>query len=224
MRQPRGITVNSAVPERQQRGPAKRRAILDGARTVFGRDGYTRASIEAIAAELGVSTRTIYNHFNDKQRLFEELIVESATEVRSAQLAEIERHLGKIEDLRADLKALGLAFVSTQGAFPAHFALVRQIQAEAGHLPPETLKAWKEAGPKAVRLALAEAFTRLTERGLLAIEDAERAAYQFIALVSSEFNHRSFDGREPMDSGEKEEIVEAGVATFLSAFAAASPC
>jgi len=33
------------------------------------RDGYTRASIDAISAEAGVSTRTIYNHFTDKAML-----------------------------------------------------------------------------------------------------------------------------------------------------------
>ena len=44
----------------------KRRAIIDGALAVFARDGYTRASIDAISAEAGVSTRTVYNHFTDK--------------------------------------------------------------------------------------------------------------------------------------------------------------
>ena len=43
--------------------PDKREAILRGALTVFARDGYTRASIDAIAKEGEVSTRTLYNHF-----------------------------------------------------------------------------------------------------------------------------------------------------------------
>jgi AcrR family transcriptional regulator len=48
----------------------KRRAIIDGATAVFGRDGYTRAGIDSIAKEAGVSTRTIYNHFANKEELF----------------------------------------------------------------------------------------------------------------------------------------------------------
>ena len=55
----------------------KRRAILAGALTVFARDGYTRASIDAIAAQAIVSTRTIYNHFQCKAHLFQTVIQES---------------------------------------------------------------------------------------------------------------------------------------------------
>ncbi|MEU7831466.1 TetR family transcriptional regulator [Nonomuraea sp. NPDC049129] len=39
-----------------------RRAIMAGALTLFARDGYTRAGLDAITVEAGVSNRTIYNH------------------------------------------------------------------------------------------------------------------------------------------------------------------
>src|ERR1700716_94258 len=81
----------------------KRRAILTGALTVFARDGYTRASIDAISAEAGVSTRTIYNHFQDKAQLFETVIQESADRAAEAQIATIDRYFAKITDLEADL-------------------------------------------------------------------------------------------------------------------------
>lgn len=60
---------------------------MAGALTVFARDGYMRASVDAIAAEAGVSTRTIYNHFQDKAQLFQTVIQESATRVAEAQIA-----------------------------------------------------------------------------------------------------------------------------------------
>ena len=50
--------------------PDKRRAIMRAANLVFGRDGYTRATVDAIAREAGVSKKTIYNHFDDKEALF----------------------------------------------------------------------------------------------------------------------------------------------------------
>ena len=37
---------------------------------LFLRDGYARTSVDAIAAEAGVSKRTIYNHYGDKESLF----------------------------------------------------------------------------------------------------------------------------------------------------------
>ena len=60
--------------------PDKRQAILRGALSVFSRDGYSRASIDAIAKESEVSTRTLYNHFADKADLFRNVIQASASE------------------------------------------------------------------------------------------------------------------------------------------------
>ncbi|MBB5936912.1 TetR/AcrR family transcriptional regulator [Streptomyces zagrosensis] len=49
---------------------AKREAILRAAVEVFLREGYARASVDAIAEEAGVAKQTVYNHFGDKERLF----------------------------------------------------------------------------------------------------------------------------------------------------------
>src|SRR3954468_20455887 len=111
----------------------KRRAILAGALTVFARDGYTRASIDAIAAEAGVSTRTIYNHFQDKAQLFQAVIQESATRVADAQIAILDRCLDRVTDLERDLIEVGRAWATPMADYADHFALVRQITAEVGH-------------------------------------------------------------------------------------------
>ena len=49
---------------------AKRLAILEAAKTLFMRNGYEGSSMDAIAAEAGVSKLTVYNHFTDKETLF----------------------------------------------------------------------------------------------------------------------------------------------------------
>ena len=56
------------VPPNRRRGglPDERRAIIGGALRLFARDGYTRTSIDALAAGAGVSTGTVYHHFRDK--------------------------------------------------------------------------------------------------------------------------------------------------------------
>lgn len=200
--------------------PSKREAIINGARRAFGRDGYAGASIDAIAEEAGVSTRTIYNHFGDKAGLFKALILESATVVRDVQVAEIQRHIGKIEDLRADLHSLGLAFASTQSKFPDHFALVRHIHADATNLPERVLVEWKTSGPQAVHEALTSALVSLRDRGLLSFEDPHRAANQFVALVSTEVNNQTLGGAYRPDPEFVDAVVSAGVETFLRAFQA----
>ncbi|KAA5836901.1 TetR/AcrR family transcriptional regulator [Saccharopolyspora hirsuta] len=201
-----------------RRGVEKRRAILEGAREVFGRDGYTRASIDAIAKVAEVSTRTIYNHFADKAELFREVVLESAAEVREAQLSDLDRHLGKIADLESDLADLGRAFVLTASDFGAHFALVRQINADVGHIPADVLEAWQEVGPRRVHEALAHRMAELGERGLLAVDDPHRVAMHFIALVSAEAQLRTYYGAQPLDEAELDDIVAAGVRAFLRAY------
>ncbi len=49
---------------------AKRAAILQAAKTLFLKLGYDGTSMDAIAAEAGVSKLTVYSHFNDKESLF----------------------------------------------------------------------------------------------------------------------------------------------------------
>ncbi|GAA2817642.1 TetR/AcrR family transcriptional regulator [Saccharopolyspora taberi] len=201
-----------------RRGPEKRRAILEGAREVFGRDGYTRASIDAIAKAAEVSTRTIYNHFKDKEELFRAVILESAEQVREVQLADLDRNLGKIVDLESDLVDLGLAFTRVMPRFGAHFALVRQIQAEIGHVPDDVIHAWQEAGPQRVHEDLARRLAELGDRGLLDVPDPKRAALHFVALVGSEVQSRTYYGALPIGDAEREEIVRAGVEVFLRAY------
>jgi AcrR family transcriptional regulator len=47
-----------------------RQRILDGALVVFGRYGYRQTSMEAVAAEVGLSRQAVYRHFAAKDALF----------------------------------------------------------------------------------------------------------------------------------------------------------
>jgi AcrR family transcriptional regulator len=190
----------------------KRRAILDGALTIFARDGYTRASIDAIAAKAGVSTRTIYNHFQDKAELFQVVIKESASRVADAQIAVIESYLRKVTDLEADLIEFGLAWVTPMPDYADHSALVRQINAESGHIPRRAIKAWQEAGPRRVLDALADRLARLSDRGLLDVDDPQRAAHHFAVLITVPNPSLQAGTLSDDDRGE---MVAAGVRTFL---------
>jgi AcrR family transcriptional regulator len=204
-------TARTTSPRRGLVG--KRRAILAGARAMFARDGFTRASIETIAAEAGVSTRTIYNHFHCKLRLFQTVITESTAEVADAQVALIDEHLGDVTDLEADLVGLGQALATPMTGHAEHFALVRQLDAEAGHLPEDTIEAWRQAGPVRVVGVLAGHLRRLADHGLLRVADPHQAATHFILLVSAENPlYRS------APTAEKNAAVAAGVHAFLHGY------
>jgi AcrR family transcriptional regulator len=208
------VTAAAALAGRRPRGGLadKRRAILAGALRVFARDGYTRASIDAISADAGVSTRTIYNHFVDKAHLFQTVIQESATHVAAAQIAIMDRYLSKVTDVEADLIEFAQALAAPMNDFGDHFALVRQISAEAGHIPLRAIRAWQEAGPVRVRRELAGRMQQLADRGLLRIADPDQAAVHFMLLISGADTLRP--GRHRRRAGRSDPVV-AGVRAFL---------
>ena len=125
----------------------KQRALLDGGLRVFARDGYTRASIDGIAAEAGVSSRTIYNHYGDKAGLFRAVILDSSDQVAKRQIALADALLGRVVDLEADLVEFGLRWAMPDLDAQPHFALVRQIHADNDHIDPDTIAAWQQRGP-----------------------------------------------------------------------------
>jgi len=166
----------------------KRHSILTAALTVFGREGYIGSSIESISTVAGVSTRTVYNHFEDKADLFQTTIHSSATEVADAQLELIDRHLGALPadtDTEAVLVAFAIEWVATVSKFSDHFALVRLLPTEAAHLPRSAIDAWLRTGPLRVRRELAHHFRRLASIGLLALDDADTAAQHFSVLTAT---------------------------------------
>ncbi|XVQ11981.1 TetR/AcrR family transcriptional regulator [Spirillospora sp. CA-255316] len=210
--------------QRARRGglPRKRQAITEAARRVFGRDGYTRASVGAIAAEAGVSKRTIYNHFTDKEELFLSVAVEGADAVTEAVWALMERHLWNITtaaDLEKHLIAFNLDRVRAVTEFPDHFALVRTIHQEVTRLPPKILERWQAHGPPSAHRRLAPYLQRIADRGLLVLDDAEKAANVLNMLTVNDVLTRSFHGAIPLPDSETDEIITDGVRAFLRLYA-----
>ena len=68
----------------------KRQAILDAALSVFVREGYGLAGIDAIAAEAGVAKPTIYNHLGGKENLFRIVMIEAAEQSRTKILQSLD--------------------------------------------------------------------------------------------------------------------------------------
>src|SRR4029079_17432894 len=56
--------------------PRKRQQILAGARKVFHENGFDAASMHDIARAAGVSKGTLYVYFENKERLFLDLVAE----------------------------------------------------------------------------------------------------------------------------------------------------
>lgn len=200
----------------------KRSAIVQGARKVFGRDGYTRTSIDSIAKQAVVSTRTIYNHFpGGKVQLFRAVVVEGSEPVVEAHLDAIDRRLHRVTaaDLEQDLVEFVEAWIAASHRFADHFAVMRQLRVESAHVPQEFLTAWRQSGPQRASDALAGRFAALAADGLLATDDPARAARHLLLLTVAEINEASFDGALPLSGEAERAIVESGVRAFLRGYA-----
>ena len=195
----------------------KREAIMDGGREVFAREGYARASIDAIATAAGVSTRTVYKHFADKSALFTAVITSSAAQIADEETALIRRHLSpsvRAGELDQTLERFATQWLTGTKLSASHRALIGQVHAEAAHLGPEVITAWWEAGPGRVLGELSAALGGLHEAGLLRILDAERAAAHLSELIAATPGPPG----TRLTRARREEWIAAGVRVFVRGY------
>ena len=67
--------------KRRLTADARRQAILDAAKKVFGAHGYHATTTRDIAAAAGVSEALLYQHFDGKRQLFEHVVHGAAGEL-----------------------------------------------------------------------------------------------------------------------------------------------
>jgi len=197
-----------------QDGGAKRRQVMEGARTVFLSQGFDGASMNDIARAAGVSKGTLYVYFESKEQLFEALIRESRKE--QAERLVFPDDPG---DARELLRGFGRRLIELMTR-PETIAYVRIVIAATGKFP-RLGQAFYEAGPCHGVRNLAAQLGKLRDSGALEIDDAERAAQQFIDLCKSGvLNPVLFGVTETADPRQIEVAVDAGVEVFMRAYGA----
>src|ERR671932_109181 len=75
------MTTTTVLPARRLPAAARREAILDAAKPVFGASGYHAATTREIASAAGVSEALLYQHFPGKRQLFEAVINRAAADL-----------------------------------------------------------------------------------------------------------------------------------------------
>ena len=86
----------------------KRAAILAAAKRLFPLAGFEGTSMDAIAAEAGVSKLTVYSHFTDKETLFVAAIRERCTDQVPDALFDVDTS----GPVRGQLVAIAHAFLN----------------------------------------------------------------------------------------------------------------
>jgi AcrR family transcriptional regulator len=124
----RSTPASAAPPDNPAADPVRQR-ILRQARADFFAHGYSAFTMDALAAELGLSKKTLYVHFHGKDEIIAAVIDHLAAEIRAAANALLaDRSLGFAEKLRGFVETL----VERMAALSPR--TVRDLQRYAPHL------------------------------------------------------------------------------------------
>jgi TetR/AcrR family transcriptional repressor of mexJK operon len=199
---------------REARRLDRRDAILTVAKAYFLEHGYAGTTMSGIAAALGGSKGTLWNHFPSKEDLFSAVLDRVATAYR-AQLSQILDPCGVLEPtlLRA-CRSLLDKVCSTEA-----IALHRLIYAESGRFP-ELSRIFFELAPRHTRALLADYIGGAMDRGQLRRDDPADAARILMALTMAGSHQQLMIGQimEP-SSAQMQADVELAVDLFLRGYA-----
>jgi AcrR family transcriptional regulator len=205
-------TLERAVAAPGEDESAKRRQIIDGAREVFLAQGFDAASMNDIAHAAGVSKGTLYVYFGNKEELFE-AIVEQECDAQAEGIFDLDPN---DHDVAAVLTKLGVAYVKFL-CRPEKASAVRTVIAIADRMP-EIGRKFYEAGPAVGIARLAAYLAAQVDAGVLAVEDCEIAAAQFMESSHAMLFKPIVFNFAPAPSLEQ---IERGVRIAVKAFVAA---
>lgn len=195
-----------------------RALIKAAAAEAFLEHGYPGTSVDDIAAAAGVSKRTVYNVFDDKEQLFRAIIGDAiATAERFS--AELVTTTAEATDAAAALTTLARELAAS--VLGGRVVPLRRLLIGEARRFPEFAVEYYERAPGRVMAAVATALRTFDERGLLRIDDAELAAEHFAFLAIGASLDRALFEAETDAAGADAAVerAERGAAAFLRAYA-----
>jgi TetR/AcrR family transcriptional regulator of autoinduction and epiphytic fitness len=198
------------MTKKNERSSQKRESILEAATVAFRDEGYETTSMDRIAELAGASKRTVYNHFLNKESLFQEVV--SRLMARTVALKEIDW------DPDRPLEEQLAAFAHAKAAVVEHpdwLALLRVVLGvfiRSPELARQTLAEGSKGEDRLVR------WLRAAHRaGRLSVPDPELAAQVFWAMAGGGlFWPPVFEGPQPPQR--REQLTRELIATFLDRY------
>ena len=175
--------------------------------------GFDAASMADIAKAAGVSKGTLYVYFKDKDELFAAMVRgECAMQAEGIFNFDHDDH-----DVEAVLLRHGKLFVTTF-ANPARMSSMRTVIAVAERMPDLGRKVY-ESGPAVGVAKVAGYLKAQVDAGVLAIDDCEVAAAQFIeSCHATMFKPVLFNFGPPPTPERIDHVVGMAVRMFLAAY------
>jgi len=199
------------ITKREKNRTEKRKRALDAALTVFSRNGYSAASMDAIATEAGLTKPTLYQYFASKDELFKEMMFAPRRQMLMAFDHSIDDcHVSQLFEF---------SWVYAETVMRSEFlALARLVIADANR-HPELGQHYQAVGPDRVLNGLAEFMTAQASKGRLDIEDAELAAEDFWGLILSAPRNKALHVPDTqLSKAELARYINNGIRVFLKAY------
>ena len=210
-------TSLSPSPKSQRgrpRDPERVRRILEAAQKHFNEHGLERASVDAIAADAGVSKMTVYNNFGSKEGLFQAVVRD-----RSATVVAGFPGAGSLDPDQPEkaLLVIGARFLALVRGDA--LGALRAVYGVAG-AQPEVCRALYEEGPERVNGELAAYLRRAHSAGTLKVRNPVQAADLFLSMFMGSGHIRGLLKLEMPDTRENKALVREAVRVFMAAYGA----
>jgi TetR/AcrR family transcriptional repressor of mexJK operon len=205
--------VPAPKPQRgRPRDPERGRRILEAAQRHFNEHGLERASVDAIAADAGVSKTTVYNNFASKERLFQAVVRDRAATVVAGfpGAGALDPDQPEKALLAIGARFLALARGDAQGAF-------RAVYSVAG-TQPEVCRALYSEGPERLNSELAAYLRRADAAGTLNVRNPLQAADLFLSMFLGSGHIRGMLKLEMPSSRENNALLREAVRVFMAAY------
>ena len=205
---------HATLPRRgRPRDPERSRRIMEAARNHFYLHGFERASVDAIAAEAGVSKMTIYSNFGSKEGLFEAMVQDGTDRVMGGS-AGVEA-MDPMQPRKALLE-VGKQFLAltreehTLGKFRSLYG--------TANAQPEACRAFYRQGPERLTGELATYLQRAREAGSLKVKNPRLAADIFLAMFLGNGHIRGLLMLEMQDAREEKALLREAVRVFIAGY------
>jgi len=209
--------MTDATSKVLREGSTRKRAdILAAARDLFASEGFDRTSVDAISARAGVSKRTVYDYFGDKQALLGAVIQGLGESLMAAIRTAIAEELAQFDDLEEALVSFTMRIASGTMGSSDYATLIQLVNKDAHQLPGAELDDWFDTAPED---AIADRFADLAQRGLLEAPDPRLAADHFVALAFLGVTNARKSAIRPLDDSAIRKSIVDGVRAFLRAYA-----
>ena len=210
--------VDPRKREADPRVVRSRAAVLEAARALFMEQGYAGTTMDDIARRAGLTKRTLYNNYPDKEALFR-LIVADVIAVAENFARELRAELATgitAANLRDKLHDVAARMATSIVRTPV--ITLRRFLVGESRLYPELAQEYFDRAPGQVLGVLANSFDRLMREGVLRVAaslDARRSAAQFAYLVVGETLDRAMLTGQVPNEDEVLACAHDGVETFL---------